>query len=147
MGFFRSTLKAFIDIPSWMGLNQLKRQTNFLLELIKPIFKPRITTHTDTFEAALQRFNIKEEELENIKKRYIYYTLFYSAVGLLCIIYTGYLFFYKHLFAGIVMILISMMVFLKAFSTHFWYFEIKNRKLGCTLREWLNGQIEDKSNV
>ena len=32
--------------------------------------------------------NVKEEELQSIAKRYLYYSIFYLVVGLLCVGYT-----------------------------------------------------------
>lgn len=146
MGIIRSTLKLVLDVPSWMGLNRIKRQSRFLVQWIKPIFTPRkkSLTAAPTFEEAMTRFNLTEKDLEPIMHRYIYFTLFYLFLGLLSIGYTIYLFFHKSLIAGFTTILISIIIFLKAFSSHFWYFEIKHRKLGCSLKEWFNSRIQEE---
>jgi intracellular multiplication protein IcmV len=40
--------------------------------------------------------------------------------------------------------MIAVYLVTKAYVAHFWYFEIKNRKLGCSFKEWLHGDIEQK---
>lgn len=144
MGLFRFAIKTCCDVPSWMGLKQLKSQTGFLINNIKPIFKARkITASQMTFDQKIAEWNIDNAHLDLLMNRFIYHSLIYLILGFLCVGYAFYLFLHQYTLSGITTILIAIIIFLKAFSTHFWYFEIKHRKLGCTLREWLNGKIKD----
>ena len=146
MSFFRSIFKTVADVPAWMSLNQIKQQTKSLSQWLKPIFTPRKITHTADFEQMIKRFNLSEKDLKDIMHRFIQYCIFYIIIGILCIAYALYLFLQTHLIAGFITVLVSILVFLKAFSAHFWYFEIKHRKLGCTIQEWFNNRIKDKTN-
>jgi intracellular multiplication protein IcmV len=38
-------------------------------------------------------------------------------------------------------LMVSLVAFANAFRAHFWYFQTKQRKLGCTIQEWLNAGV------
>jgi intracellular multiplication protein IcmV len=145
MGFFRFVGKTVADVPSWVGVNQIKQQTKFLIQNIKPIFKVKKVTTPRTFEQAMSTFNIKEEELPNIIRTFTCHFIIYLITAFSFSTYAFYLFLHKYLMVGIIVILIATVFLLKAFSAHFLCFQIKHRKLGCSLQEWFNGQIKDNS--
>jgi intracellular multiplication protein IcmV len=57
----------------------------------------------------------------------------------------GYQLFYGSYQAAIVSFIILWIALVLAFRYHFWYFQIKNRKLGCTVYEWYRGLLGDKN--
>ena len=54
----------------------------------------------------------------------------------LIFVYAGYQFFYGSIKAFIVSLVVMLIALVLAFRYHFWYFQIKQRKLGCTFNEW-----------
>jgi len=37
---------------------------------------------------------------------------------------------------------LTLYVLTQAFRYHFWLFQLRNRKLGCTLSEWWNARVK-----
>ncbi|MBN1684882.1 MAG: type IVB secretion system protein IcmV [Gammaproteobacteria bacterium] len=146
MGFFRATggfiYRTFLDVPSWLGWRNIKRDTKTLYEMGRTVFTVSKAEHKETFEQATIRLKLSEQDIKKAAHYYFTLAILFIGLGILCIGYTFYLFFGGAFLAGIIALLIAFFVFLKAFSAHFQYFQIKNRKLGCSFREWLNGSIE-----
>ena len=59
------------------------------------------------------------------------------------LIYAIDLLFDLHVGATILALIISGFFFVKMSSCRFWMFQIKNRKLGCTVHEWLQNKVEE----
>ena len=139
----KGTLKSFVDIPSWLGWRQLKGNTSSLWNSIVPIFKIQKATRKETFEQAMARFNIGENDLKRRVQSCVQQMIFYFFIAFLGILYMLYLFIKLHFFAGFLMFFVAGLIVVKGLECHFWYFQIKRRKLGCTIKEWLSGNIEE----
>jgi len=149
MGLFRTVMKtAFgpaMDVKSWVGYSQLKNNTKSLFFWVKELLflkKARRRRRKETFEQAVKRTHITEENLikrSNYLLRHIY---IYVGMAFLCFIYAFYLIFKTNILAGILTIMIAVYLVTRAYVAHFWCFEIKNRKLGCNFKEWLHGDIK-----
>ena len=68
----KSTFKTFIDVPSWLGWKQVKENTSLLWGAAVPAFKVRRASRKETFEQAMARFNLTEEDLTKRARRCIY---------------------------------------------------------------------------
>jgi intracellular multiplication protein IcmV len=141
--FMKGTMKTFVDVPSWLGIKTLKLHTKGLYNWVKPVLFPRRASEKPDFDEAMQRQGVTNDELKRISHYYYINALIFLGLGFLCIIYSMYLLFNGAFFVSILAILLSMIIFMRAFGFHFFYFEIKHRKLGCTFREWLNGRIKE----
>ena len=59
-------------------------------------------------------------------------------LAVLILMYSVYLFIEGGHKGGIVALVVMFIALVLAFRYHFWYFQIKQRKLGCTIQEWFN---------
>jgi len=79
MGAFRSvmkfTFKPFVDVPGWLGLGQLKYYTHILFGSLKPSFTAHKGTRKETFEQAMARLNLSEDDLKLRARNYIRQTI------------------------------------------------------------------------
>lgn len=140
MGFwsgFKNAAKPFVDVPSWLNLNQLKTYGKSISDIGKNLFIPQQALRNETFEQALKRLKLSETDV--IKKARTLYNLFLIVfVFALCLIaYLIYLIITNASFMAIMVTTVLIAVLLaKAFSYHFWVYQIKKRRLGCTFQEW-----------
>ncbi len=140
MGFwsgFKKAAKPFVDVPSWMNLNKLKTYGKSISDIGKGLFIPQKALRNETFEQALQRLKLSEADLN--KKAHTLYnlSLIISAIALCLIAYLIYLIISHASFIAILVTLVLISVMLaKAFSYHFWVYQIRKRRLGCTIQEW-----------
>lgn len=142
--FMKGTMKTFVDIPSWIGLNALKLQTRTLYDGVKPLLIPRRIRETLSFEEAMAKHGVTTEiQIQMIKRSYLLYAWLFFGAALICAVYSLYWFIGGSFIVGSLTLMVSAVIFLRAFGCHFWYFELKHRKLGCTFHEWLKGEIEE----
>lgn len=142
---FKVSRKTFFNPRAWLGYDALKDQTRTIWTIAKDAAAVPQPEHVETFEEAMVRLNIKEEDLKGIARDYFFYALFFLGLAVADFIYGLYLLFHHHAFLGLVLALaVCAFILVQAFRYHFWHFQIKNRKLGCTFEEWKSGKISAK---
>jgi intracellular multiplication protein IcmV len=131
-GFF----KRNFNISQWSDYERIKNSTDYLGSAVRRYFVPKKTQYSETFDEAVQRMGLSEEDLA-IKAA----ALFKLSMVMLIISLCVFAYFILQLFSGTWRsVLISSVVMLLpmalAFRYHFLHFQIKHRKLGCSFREW-----------
>ncbi|HBI22042.1 MAG TPA: type IV secretion protein IcmV [Legionella sp.] len=108
-------------------------------------FVPQERAPAETFAEAQERLQLTADDLLNRKKALFRSSLLMIFIAGLILIYILYNLFHAHfLAAGMSLIALSIALVL-AFRYHFWYFQIKKQKLGCTLREWFQQGLMGKT--
>lgn len=134
--------KTFFNPRGWLGYDSLKIQTNMLWRIVRSLFVPAAPKRRETFEQALERLNITEEILQRNYTRYLFVAVIFAGLGVATILFGFWLLFHHHTFSGFILSIPTAGLFLvNAFRYHFWVFQIKHRKLGCTFNEWWQGRI------
>lgn len=135
----RNAIKSTVDVPNWMGWNTITEQGSFIKSAVKDLLavNPKEAPPPEEFSEALERLNLSEQDLAERAKQRLVMTYIYM-IGAIGIFLYGIVHFSdSSLIGGIIALLVTMFCLIQAFSHHFWYFQIKTRKLGCTFREWL----------
>jgi intracellular multiplication protein IcmV len=136
--------KTFFNPRAWLGYDSLKDQTRTIWTFVRAA----TTTATppenpETFEEAMERLNLTEDSLQTVASRYLAYAAFFVALTGVNLIYAIYLLFHHKAFLGLILgLAVCALLLAQAFRYHFWYFQIANRKLGCTLEEWRTGKVK-----
>lgn len=142
---FKITRKTFFNPSAWIGLNGLVDQFRTTWSVIKNLFTIRKPERQETFEQAMQRFNLTEQDVVQIKSRYLYYSLLFLSLAGVVFLYAFYLLILKDTFAGWMLgMAVSTLLLANAFRYNFWFFQIKHKKLGCTFDEWWRGKPFDQ---
>ena len=147
MGLFRGVKKAAgkvvdIRVDKWMSFNSLRENTSKTAGMVKNVFTPEKATHTETFEQAMARLNLTDNDLKARQKEFTRLFLFFLFLGLIVIAYGIYMAITSRYLVALISTCISLYIFSQAFRFHFWLFQIRQRKLGCTLSEWFNSEIK-----
>lgn len=141
---FKFSRKTFFDPSAWLGLNQLMGYTKVIGSTLKTTFTPDQATRSETFEEAMSRLKVSDADLQSLTTRYGWYTLLFLGLSLISFIVGFYYLFAYHTISGwFLAIAVSLLFGANAFRYNFWYFQIKHRKLGCTVAEWWSGKLED----
>jgi intracellular multiplication protein IcmV len=140
----KRTVKPFVDVKTWVGYDQAKQNASSIIELFKGLFKKSESPAKETFEEAVQRLGLTEESLEERKKNFIFLTLFYFCIALGLLAYAIYLGFQGSYHGAIACFSIMFIAWAQTFRYHFWLFQLKQRKLGCTFQEWLHATFGGK---
>jgi intracellular multiplication protein IcmV len=145
MGILKSTGKVAghivdVRVDRWISFNNLHGFTTSLFHHLKSLFQVEKSANpAETFEDAVTRLEIDEPTLALRKKHYGLLSLFFFAIALVIFGYSVYIASaygnYSGFFMGLSATIYSLT---QAFRHHFWHFQIHQRKLNCSFKEWLN---------
>ena len=137
--------KGIFNVRLWIDWDRTKAYLLYIFFGIKKYFVPQTSTSEESFLAAKKKLEISDEMLLKQQNSLLRLSLLMLGFAVLMLIYVVYQLI-QHSFFGVVVSLIVMCLALVfAFRYHFWYFQVKTRKLGCTLTEWFrHGLMGDK---
>jgi intracellular multiplication protein IcmV len=137
--------KTFFNPRGWLGYDQLKAQTLFLFAYLKQLFIPAKPDRIETFEEAVARLNLSEADIKEMRETYFYYSVLFLAIAVVAFLSSFYFIIVHGSFSGwLLTMAVSALLGAQAFRYNFWYFQIKNRKLGCTYKEWIQGKTNSE---
>jgi intracellular multiplication protein IcmV len=135
---FKVSRKTFFDPSAWLGYPRIKSSFQASWDLMKGLFIVPKAKRKETFAQALTRFKLTPKETKKLATEYFSYAIFFVVLSAATVIYSFYLLIVPHTFSGCLLgIAVSVLLLSQAFRYHFWYFQIKHQKLGCTFDEWL----------
>jgi len=143
-GFF----KSFVDVKTWVSYDEIKTNTKSIYGLFARFFSSKVnkTIYKETFEEAILRLNLTEEQVNDRKKIFLYSALIYLSVALILIAYALYLAINSHILLAIFTLILTTFITTLAYREHLWYMQISKKKLGCSFAEWLEFVFGEKSN-
>lgn len=131
--------KSIFNIRQWTDYDRMRAFTHYVGDAFKRVFVPQKIKKVDTktsFKEAVTNMHMTEEGLERRKKALYRLSILMTLLGFCIFLYTIYQLVWGGIAAAVVSLVLSAIGFVLAFRYHFWYFQIRERKLGCTLREW-----------
>ncbi len=142
MGFFSRVKDAGgyvinLRVTKWMALDQVKGSYTQLAKITRSIFNPEQAERTETFEQALQRLQLTQAEIDQRQIEFTRLMIIYILVAAGIFAYSVWIAYaFKNIYGFFMGFSITIYGLSLAFKYHFWVYQIKHRKLGCTLREW-----------
>lgn len=134
--------KPAINVKAWIGWDIVKATTRYVYNLGRGLFVPQKAAINESFKEALARLNLSEADLQLRHKEFMHLFLVYGAIGLAIVAYSFYLFYSLNFIGGLLAIVVASLAFAMSFRFHFWMFQIKHKKLGCSVREWWHSKID-----
>lgn len=134
---------TFLNVPGWLGINSLKEPTKELIKQGKTIYSVPKSQRKETFEQAMERLNLTEQDLKQ-RKHYLHSQAFLSgAMALLVFIYGLYLLWNAYWLVSLIALGVMMLSLIKLCQARFWLTQIKKRRLGLSFKQWLFKQESD----
>jgi intracellular multiplication protein IcmV len=127
-----------------LGVEQLKQQTQGLKEIAVALVKVKKTERQETFEAAMSRLRLTEADIQKREYEFKRLVLVFSLLAFFLILYLIYLLFEKAYFASLGTLGVLLIVAGQLFRYHFWLYQIRCRKLGCSLKDWVKQLVGAK---
>lgn len=147
MSFFggiKKIIKPAVDVPKWIDYQQLVKNNRSIFSFVKKFFIPEQAKTQESFEEAMLRLKLTPADLIQRSKEFTRLMWIWISLFLVSIVYSIYLL-HHHFLRGFYPCLgISIIILTQIFRYHFWLFQIKQRRLGCSFRDWLNGQFIGK---
>ncbi|MAH61184.1 MAG: hypothetical protein CMF42_02730 [Legionellales bacterium] len=135
-GFIRGTFKRHFNISQWMGLKYIGENFKLIPSLFKRLSTPATNDYSETFEEAVVRLGLDQKKLGFRAREYFRAAVIYSCCGVIGSLY-ALSFINTGKYHGVIMgMMVASIFFAHAFRAHFWYTQIRMKKLGITLKEW-----------
>ena len=135
----RGVFKSFVDVRRWVFYDEIINNAKIIVNLGKSVLmleKNPITK--ETFAEAVERLQLSENDLALKEKHFFQFTLSYLIIGFLLLCYATYLLWFAGvLMVGSAVIIMALLMFVYAYREHFWFMQIRKRKLGCGFIEWV----------
>lgn len=137
---FKVSRKTFFDPAAWIGTSTVKRHFTDTWRIAGWLFRrPAASEREEEFSDALKRLKITKADFHERVAGYRFSIAIYIVMSLFTAGLLGY-FLVKGAFLDVLFCVAAIALFLsQAFKYHFWLFQIRSRKLGCTIKEWRQG--------
>ncbi len=141
-GFFGFMGRHFFNVRRWVSYDFLRNSGVDIYKSGRAVFKAPTLEKPESFDEAVKRLNLSEYNLKNrynaCRNTFVVFLIFAALLA----IYTLYLLFHGVFLGAILALAVTALVSVHAFKYHFWMFQIKNRKLGCSFDEWKSNKIK-----
>lgn len=131
-----TVIKSIFNVRRWSDYDRMKSFTVYLGEGFRRMFVPQTATTGESFQAAISKYNLTEKDLIAKQKSLYFLSMLMCLAAALLFGYAIYQLIYGSVAAVIISLVVCLIALVLAFRYHFWYFQIKVRKLGCTFDEW-----------
>jgi len=137
-GIIRRTLGSMFNVQRWFSLPTIIISTKIFWKFARDIFvrQPSMAATSETFEEAVKRFSLTEEDIKQRGKAFLRNSLMFLFISMILFFYTIYLLVNAYLLATFISALLTILVLVYAYREHFWYTQIKHRKLGLNFKIW-----------
>lgn len=126
-------------VTDWFNVNNHKVNIAYIVDITKEVFSPSKPQYQETFEEAVTRLQLSEQDLLDRKKEFLRLFIISLAVSFGLFLYTMFITIkYGNLYGFILGISVTILALAKTFRYHFWLTQITKRKLGLTFKDWLN---------
>ncbi len=135
-------LVSILNVRAWSDWDRMRSFTRYLVKAIKKFFVPQESTEKESFAEAKKRLKLTDNDLLMRQKGLLRVCILMVVFAFLLFAYATYLFYYLSFKGGILSLVVMSIALVLAFRYHFWYFQIKEQKLGCTIQEWYKRSIK-----
>ena len=142
MGFFSRTRQigsyiVNLKVQNWANADFIKSSFKSIVGFISGMFIPEQADRKESFKEAVDRLQLSKEDIAARTKEFLKLMIIYLVISVVLFSYSLYIAYAYGNVGGFFMGLgITMFSLTNAFRYHFWIYQIKHNKLGCSLKEW-----------
>ena len=133
-GFIRSNFQ----FSRWMGMQEIKSNASNIRTLFNELTKYDQSEFSETFEEAIKRLNLSEQDIATRTIYFLRLSMLYLFFALCLVAYSIYLYYVGDLIGTLMCLPIISVLLSFCFKEHFWYTQMKHRRLGMNFRNWLD---------
>lgn len=133
----KGIFRQMVDVSSWMDLQGLRDTSKNIGEAFRDLQSVRIPPERETFDEAMQRLNLDEDGLKRRMRQCLYTAWLYFSIGVVLFFYAFYLLIFAHTFGAVVSAILTAITLTLAYREAFWYYQMRVRKLGCSIFDFL----------
>jgi len=138
-------LSKVLSPTQWLGMDSIKQNGKLIGDIAKGAFridKKQSQVSGKSFEECLRHYGVTEEGLKKRMENALQVVWFCLILAGILLPYSIYLIFTAKVLAGVVALILMFVMLSYAFREHFQYFQMKERRLGCTFKDWFNATFK-----
>lgn len=140
--FIKNTAKTNTNVKGWASWGEIKQNAQVVGTFMDTFKKRNQTAQPETFEEAVKRLSLSEQDINARMKSYFRVAALCAILGFAALGWTFYLLLFRAMFlSSLVGLGLAGLMFTYAFREHFYYFQMKNRRLNCTVKEWFSSLL------
>ena len=133
----RSYMSKTFNIYQWAGGESLITTGKGIRELFRSMTAVKRSVRKETFAQAIVRLNLTPKDIEDKQRQYRMTSSIYGVFFIFGLVYSALLFKRSSWGTGIMGLSYSFLMFGFFFRESFWYMQVKSRRLGMTLSDWV----------
>ena len=127
---------ALFNVKSWLDVDRIRAGFRFISEQGRQYFIPNSKKQVESFDAAMTRLGLSEEDIVVRQRGLLRLSIMMVFAAIAVFLYLLYNLAHRYYVAVALSTIVMLLALTLAFRYHFWYFQMKQRRLGCSLREW-----------
>ncbi len=133
----KGVIARSFNFRKWGNYDEWLEIAQELLETVKNLFVPQVPKKKEHLKSAMKRLKLSEQEVLKKQRNLGLLALLSLTLGFLALAYLAWVIQQGHWAATPLSIATAVIAFALFFRYHFWYFQLRKGKLGCTVSEWL----------
>lgn len=125
------------SVRKWVDYDRLSDNATGLKKVFLKLIVPAAPKHHESFESAVVRLKLTPADIQKRMSSLKRLLVLMLVIAATIFIYTIYNLIKAHWIAVILSFILFILTLVVAFRYHFWHFQLQQRKLGATFREWL----------
>lgn len=134
----RKFFSSRFDFRGWIDWDRVNNGKNYVVDIIKPFVVPSPSKSAESFEEVQARMKLTDDDLTLRRQALLRIATLYLLVGIFLFLYVIYLALLGSIKSSIYAFVLDILSLVMAFRYHFWYYQIKSRKLGVSIKEWFS---------
>lgn len=130
--------KPRINYKGWIDYERLVAGAQSIRAAASMFVIPsKKVVHSESLEHVMQRLHLTDKDIQERKQVFLQLFVLMLIITGCLLTYSTYLLIHQHFHGAIVSLALSLFTLGMFFRYHFWYFQLKQGKLGCDFMEWL----------
>lgn len=126
-----------VDFPTWMNVQGLRESGDTIVKTFKSLQEANLSDRQETYEEAMSRLRLTEKDIQTRMRQCFISSWIYFAVASLLFLYGFYLLIYVSFSGFVIAWVLTALAGVYAYREAFWYYQMKVKKLGCSMAEFV----------
>ena len=138
MGFrsyVKRTVKTNTNVKGWSGWDLIKDNAQVVKNFANDLKAPTLIV-PQSFEEAMKQYGLSESDIKKQIRTHFITACVCVVLSLAAFLWMFHLLFKGMFLSGLVSFALSALMAAYGFREHFAYFQLKQRRLNCTVSEW-----------
>lgn len=144
--YVKNTVKTNTNIKGWSSWDSVKGNAKVVGRFIDDLKAPnsKAPPVAITFEEAIKKYAMTEADVSKSMRTHLQTASVCLALSVASFVWMFYLFYIGMFLSGLVSLSLSALMAAYGFREHFHYFQMKRRKLNCTINEWASSFLSKR---